>query len=141
MLILVRYKMNASIVLPQLLKVLVSSFYYQRKNIWEQSYAVCLKEKVMTQNALGPLIVFVPFFQIESVLHQILEELKLLYTQHAPQLKPRPRDSSVDPGIQDTGQGVDPVYDMYTVLEGSALIPFIEVKQNTMYMQLDLFKN
>jgi hypothetical protein len=33
----------------------------------------------------------------------------------------------IDPEIQDTGQGVDPVYDMYTVLEGSALIPFIEV--------------
>nr|XP_022316205.1 uncharacterized protein LOC111119919 [Crassostrea virginica] len=72
--------------------------------------------------------------KIESVLHQILEELKLLYTQHAPQLKPRPRDSSVDPGIQDTGQGVDPVYDMYTVLEGSALIPFIE-----QYLKADSF--
>lgn len=51
----------------------------------------------------------------------------MLYSQHAPQLKPRPRDSMIDPEIQDTGQGVDPVYDMYTVLEGSALIPFIEV--------------
>ncbi|XP_062589719.1 uncharacterized protein LOC134251344 [Saccostrea cucullata] len=72
--------------------------------------------------------------KIESVLHQILEELKLLYSQHAPQLKPRPRDSLKDPGIQDTGQGVDPVYDMYTVLEGSALIPFIE-----QYLMADSF--
>lgn len=74
-------------------------------------------------------------FQIESVLHQILEELKLLYSQHAPQLKPRPRDSMIDPEIQDTGQGVDPVYDMYTVLEGSALIPFIEVHFEVHVMQ------
>lgn len=72
--------------------------------------------------------------KIESVLHQILEELKLLYSQHAPQLKPRPRDSMIDPEIQDTGQGVDPVYDMYTVLEGSALIPFIE-----QYLMADSF--
>ena len=36
-------------------------FLLLEENIWEQSYAVCLKEKVMTQNALAPLIIFVPF--------------------------------------------------------------------------------
>lgn len=63
--------------------------------------------------------------KVETVLHKILEELKILYTNHAPQLKPRVQGGQPEP---DTGQDrvVDPVEDMYTVLEGSALIPFIE---------------
>ncbi|CAG2222593.1 BIRC6 [Mytilus edulis] len=63
--------------------------------------------------------------KVETVLHKILEELKLLYTNHAPQLKPRTLGSQPEP---DTGQTtvIDPVEDMFTVLDGSALIPFIE---------------
>ena len=59
-------------------------------------------------------------------MHKILEELKILYTNHAPQLKPRSQGSQPEP---DTGQDgvIDPVEDMFNVLEGSALIPFIEV--------------
>lgn len=65
--------------------------------------------------------------KVETVLHKILEELKILYTNHAPQLKPRIQGQP-EP---DTGQDrvIDPVEDMYTVLEGSALIPFIEVSR------------
>ena len=55
-----------------------------------------------------------------------MEELKVLYSNHAPQLKPRNHGSQLEP---DTGQHgvIDPVEDMYTVLEGSALLPFIEI--------------
>lgn len=60
-------------------------------------------------------------------MYQILLELKQLYANHAPQLKPR-RDivenrNSADP----ESESIDPVDDMFNILEGSALIPFIEV--------------
>lgn len=57
--------------------------------------------------------------QIESVLISILKELKLLYANHAPQLKPKNAAKEKD-------SSVDPVEDMLHVLEGSALIPFLE---------------
>ncbi|CAC5419587.1 BIRC6 [Mytilus coruscus] len=63
--------------------------------------------------------------KVETVLHKILEELKLLYTNHAPQLKPRTLGSQPEPDTGQTGV-IDPVEDMFTVLDGSALIPFIE---------------
>ncbi|KAK3091318.1 hypothetical protein FSP39_018889 [Pinctada imbricata] len=76
--------------------------------------------------------------KVENVLHQILEELKILYANHAPQLKPRSTTAGggASPQEPDTGQNdsVDLVYDMYTVLEGSALIPFIE-----QYLRADSF--
>lgn len=128
--------------------------------------------------------------QIESVLHKILHELKVLYARHAPQLKPRKTSTGKsssssaassatassssssnssseqlsseqlllpDPGTGCNGGGVggaalvasssssgapclavamsssssddaiDPVTDMFNILEGSALIPFAEV--------------
>ena len=61
--------------------------------------------------------------QIESVLYKILQELKKLYANHAPQLKPRGQQRT----SSDNSEGIDPVEDMYNILEGSALIPFIEV--------------
>ncbi|XP_074643918.1 uncharacterized protein LOC141900782 [Tubulanus polymorphus] len=67
--------------------------------------------------------------QIENVLQQILQELRLLYANHAPQLKPRRHVTNPD-----SSQAIDPVDDMYNILEGSALIPFIEV-----YMKADSF--
>ncbi|KAK2145923.1 hypothetical protein LSH36_647g01017 [Paralvinella palmiformis] len=72
--------------------------------------------------------------QVESVLYQILLELKQLYANHAPQLKPR-RDivenrNSADP----ESESIDPVDDMFNILEGSALIPFIE-----QYLKADSF--
>ncbi|KAJ8306122.1 hypothetical protein KUTeg_016667 [Tegillarca granosa] len=75
--------------------------------------------------------------KIIDVLHKILDELKILYANHAPQLKPRVQaHSSSGPDVTDTGQtdSVDPVYDMFTVLEGSALIPFME-----QYLRADSF--
>jgi hypothetical protein len=123
--------------------------------------------------------------QIESVLHKILHELKVLYARHAPQLKPRKTSTGKsssssassatassssssnssseqlssdqlllpDPGSGCNGgagmvgsssssgapcltvamsssssdDAIDPVTDMYNILEGSALIPFAEV--------------
>ena len=59
---------------------------------------------------------------MESVLHKILHELKVLYAQHAPQLKPR-----TVPKPSQASESIDPVEDMYNILEGSALIPFLEV--------------
>lgn len=60
--------------------------------------------------------------QIEAVLHKILLELKVLYAQHAPQLKPR---TVPQPPVNT--DSIDPVEDMYNILEGSALIPYLEV--------------
>ena len=57
------------------------------------------------------------------MLRQILHELKKLYAQHAPQLKPRNMHRQLSP----PPHSVDPVQDMYDILEGSALIPFLEV--------------
>jgi len=107
--------------------------------------------------------------QIETVLHKILQELKVLYARHAPQLKPRKTSTgksgsatssssasscgsssnssneqlSSEQMLTDAGSGyngggtslavissldvVDPVTDVYNILEGSALIPFTEV--------------
>ncbi|XP_013420743.1 baculoviral IAP repeat-containing protein 6 isoform X2 [Lingula anatina] len=72
--------------------------------------------------------------QIESVLHKIHHELKVLYAQHAPQLKPRVRKHSRQQPVDHHNQSVDPVEDMYNILEGSALIPFLE-----QYMKADSF--
>lgn len=91
--------------------------------------------------------------QIEAVLHKILLELKILYANHAPQLKPRSShsvgtvssasSSSASSSEQLTcdspeGSGVidiiDPVTDVYNILEGSALIPFAE-----QYLKTDSF--
>jgi|SRR6218665_321977 len=90
-------------------------------------------------------------FQIEAVLHNILQELKILYANHAPQLKPRSSQatgvatsaslssasSSSEQltcdspegysGNMETIESIDPVTDMYNILEGSSLIPFAEV--------------
>ncbi|KAK2179061.1 hypothetical protein NP493_516g01000 [Ridgeia piscesae] len=60
--------------------------------------------------------------QVVCVLRQILHELKKLYAQHAPQLKPRNMHRQLSP----PPHSVDPVQDMYDILEGSALIPFLE---------------
>ena len=65
--------------------------------------------------------------QIESVLHMILRELKKLYAHHAPQLKPRKRAKQED---ETDPESIDPIEDMYNILEGSALIPFIVVNEN-----------
>ncbi len=65
--------------------------------------------------------------QVESVLHKILHELKILYANHAPQLKPR----TVPRPLQSDTESVDPVEDMYNILEGSAIIPFLEVSTMT----------
>jgi len=106
--------------------------------------------------------------QIETVLHKILHELKVLYARHAPQLKPRKTSTgksssatsssassrgsssnssseqlSSEPMLTDACGGcnggntgladissldvVDPVTDVYNILEGSALVPFTEV--------------
>ena len=95
---------------------------------------------------------FLPSFfhiiQIESVLHSILQELKLLYANHAPQLKPKqkpgscicskhtvtkatatnsPCDHQCIKSSRKESESVDPVEDMFNILEGSALIPFMEV--------------
>lgn len=121
--------------------------------------------------------------QIESVLHKILHELKVLYANHAPQLKPRSSShhhhSTASGGGGGGGSGggsggggsskgasssssssssnealtcdspegcknssvllsvvpppllesVDPVTDMFMILEGSALVPFAEVSR------------
>ena len=64
--------------------------------------------------------------QIESVLHMILRELKKLYAHHAPQLKPRKRAKQE---TADHPESVDPIEDMYNILEGSALIPFMLVSE------------
>ena len=69
-------------------------------------------------------------FQVESVLYQILLELKQLYANHAPQLKPcnLRRDAVGNSNAAELeSESIDPVEDMYNILEGSALIPFIEV--------------
>jgi len=84
-------------------------------------------------------------FQIESVLHKILLELKILYANHAPQLKPRTSSStgayssassssasSSEQLVCDSPEGggggsIDLVTDVYNILEGSAVIPFAEV--------------
>jgi hypothetical protein len=63
--------------------------------------------------------------QIESVLHTILQELKDLYAKHAPQLKPRQRRTET----RSRSESIDPVEDMFTILEGSSLVPFLEVRQ------------
>jgi len=105
--------------------------------------------------------------QIETVLHKILHELKVLYARHAPQLKPRKTStgksgSATSSSASSCGSSsnssneqlsceqmltdvagcnggntslaaissldvVDPVTDVYNILEGSALIPFTEV--------------
>jgi len=81
------------------------------------------------QNVLHPHgAIFVVLLQIEDALHKILGEFKVLYSNHAPQLKPRSQ-GDLDPAVMDTGQSdsIDPVQDMYFVVEGSALIPFMEV--------------
>jgi len=105
--------------------------------------------------------------QIETVLHKILHELKVLYARHAPQLKPRKtstgKSSSATSSSASSGGSssnssneqlsseqmvtdasglnggstglttissldvVDPVTDVYNILEGSALVPFTEV--------------
>ena len=61
----------------------------------------------------------------------ILKELKKLYANFAPQLKPRKRPKPdetlcLEPAAADVGS-IDPIEDMYNILEGSALIPFIVV--------------
>lgn len=106
--------------------------------------------------------------QIETVLHKILHELKVLYARHAPQLKPRKtstgKSSSATSSSASSGGSssnssneqlsceqmitdasgcnggntglaaissldvVDPVTDVYNILEGSALVPFTEVR-------------
>ncbi|XP_033739227.1 uncharacterized protein LOC117326577 [Pecten maximus] len=73
--------------------------------------------------------------KIEDALHKILVEFKVLYANHAPQLKPRP-PGQPDPNVAtpDTGQSIDPVQDMYSVVEGSAVIPFME-----QYLRADSF--
>ena len=68
--------------------------------------------------------------QIETVLLKILMELKLLYKKHAPQLKPR----TVPPPKPPSAECIDPVEDMYNIIEGSALIPFLE-----QYLKADSF--
>jgi len=122
--------------------------------------------------------------QIESVLHKILHELKVLYANHAPQLKPRSshhmahgcaaaglKDGGSSSGVGSNSSGctsgsssnsssehlmvcvgveegsdgcvvnmdqsdciVDPVADVYNILEGSALVPFTE-----QYLKTDSF--
>ena len=106
------------------------------------------------------------YIQIETVLHKILHELKVLYARHAPQLKPRKtstgKSSSTSSSASSGGSSsnssneqlsseqmltdvsgcnggntglaaisaldvVDPVTDVYNILEGSALVPFTEV--------------
>ncbi len=54
--------------------------------------------------------------QIEAVLMKILMELKLLYKKHAPQLKPRTVPAPKPP----SAECIDPVEDMYNIIEGSA---------------------
>lgn len=66
-------------------------------------------------------------FQIEAVLHQILQNLRILYAHHAPQLKPRPVRAEQGDTTTEVSTCVDPVEDMFNILESSALIPFIEV--------------
>ena len=62
--------------------------------------------------------------------------MKKLYANHAPQLKPRKPEAAAGSAAaaaaealsqQDEIESVDPVEDMYNILEGSALIPFLEV--------------
>ena len=53
---------------------------------------------------------------------KILQELKILYANHAPQLKPR---TLPKPPVD--SECVDPIEDVYNILEGSALVPFLEV--------------
>ncbi|ELU17166.1 hypothetical protein CAPTEDRAFT_195632 [Capitella teleta] len=78
--------------------------------------------------------------QIEMVLHKILQELKKLYANHAPQLKPRSRNTGDSPpggacaGDTVPTESVDPVEDMFNILEGSALVPFLES-----YLRADSF--
>ena len=62
------------------------------------------------------------------MLHKILYELKLLYANHAPQLKPRTVQKPAS--TSSTAESIDPVEDMFNILEGSALVPFIEVSIN-----------
>ena len=64
------------------------------------------------------------------MLRQILHELKKLYAQHAPQLKPRNMHRQLSP----PSHSVDPVQDMYDILEGSALIPFLEVCPSVLFL-------
>ncbi|CAH1773453.1 unnamed protein product [Owenia fusiformis] len=68
--------------------------------------------------------------QVEDVLHKIQQELKVLYANHAPQLKPRKLASAA----ASRPECVDPVEDMYNILEGSALVPFLE-----QYLKADSF--
>ncbi|XP_064605655.1 LOW QUALITY PROTEIN: baculoviral IAP repeat-containing protein 6-like [Liolophura sinensis] len=72
--------------------------------------------------------------QIEAVLHQILQNLRILYAHHAPQLKPRPVRAGQGDAAMEVSTSVDPVEDMFNILESSALIPFIE-----QYLQADSF--
>jgi len=105
--------------------------------------------------------------QIESVLHKILHELKVLYANHAPQLKPRTSHSLGGPPVRggngcvsggsssssseqltcdspdscsnaEHSHSVDPVTDVFNILEGSALVPFAEVIHIS--LSLALFK-
>ena len=61
------------------------------------------------------------------MLIKILLELKRLYANHAPQLKPRKLQRQNSPSTSSYEESVDPVEDMFNILEGSALVPFIEV--------------
>lgn len=85
------------------------------------------------------------------MLYNILQELKILYANHAPQLKPRSSqmtgvvkstslssasssseqltscDSPEGYGNAENNEIIDLLTDVYNILEGSSLIPFAEV--------------
>ena len=74
----------------------------------------------------------------------ILKELKKLYAHHAPQLKPRKRQKNSNDGgaaatssaVDENEESIDPIEDMYNILEGSALIPFIVVSLISLVLNL-----